>query len=57
MNQELLYRIDELEERIAKIEQYLNMLEHVTARMVDEKIEDATSGLVTIEEVRHELDL
>lgn len=58
MNKELLYRIDELEERIEQTEQRLLMLEHATVRMVEEKIEEATSGLVSLEEVGqyYELD-
>lgn len=58
MNRQLIKRIEELQERVEQFEQRLNHFEHATLKMVDEKIAEATSGLVSLEEVGqyYELD-
>ena len=57
MNLSLFNRLEELEERIQLNEYRIHELEQATASMVDERIEEATSGLVTLEEVRHLFNL
>lgn len=58
MNQQLLNCLEEIEERIEQINQRIYTLEHATTLMVDEKIAEDTSGLVSLEEVGqyYELD-
>ena len=46
-------RIEELEDEVRSLKQLLYELEHATARVIDEKIEEAISGLVSIEELEY----
>lgn len=48
-------RIEELEEEVQSLRQLIYELEHATARLIDEKIEQAISGLVSLEEVEESL--
>ena len=46
-------RIEELEYEVRSLKQSVCELEHATARVIDEKIEEAISGLVSIEELEY----
>lgn len=46
-------RIEELEEEVRSLKQLIYELEYATARLIDEKIEEVTSGLVSIEELEY----
>ena len=46
-------RIEELEDEVRSLKQLVCELEHATARVIDEKIEEAISGLVSIEELEY----
>ncbi|MBG9989005.1 hypothetical protein HZY88_08460 [Aerococcaceae bacterium DSM 111176] len=46
-------RIEELAEEVKSLKQLVYELEHAAARLIDEKIEEATSGLVSIEELEY----
>lgn len=48
-------RIEVLEHEVRSLKQLVYELEHATARLIDEKIEEATSGLVSLEEVEESL--
>ena len=47
--------IEELRGEIQSLRQLIYELEHATARLINEKIEEATSGLVSLEEVEESL--
>lgn len=50
-------RIEELEHEVRSLKQLVHELEYATARVIDEKIEEATSGLVSLEEIEVAFDL
>lgn len=56
-NRELQFRLDDLEEQIKRNEYRILELEHATLLMVEEKIDEATLNLVSLEEVGHFYDL
>lgn len=57
MNRELQFRLDDLEEQIKRNEYRILELEHATLLMVEEKIDEATLNLVSLEEVGQFYDL
>ena len=50
-------RIEELEREGGALKRLVYELEYSTARLIDEKIEEATLGLVSLEEVEVAFDL
>lgn len=56
-NRELQFRLDDLEEQIKRNEYRILELEHATLLMVEEKIDEATLNLVSLEEVGQFYDL
>ena len=50
-------RIEELEDEVQSPKQLIYEIEYATTRLIDEKIEGATSGLVSLEEVEVAFDL
>lgn len=50
-------RIEDLEHEVGVLKQLVYELEYSTARLIDEKIEEATLGLVSLEEVEVAFDL
>ena len=50
-------RIEELEDEVQSLKQLIYEIEYATTRLIEEKIEEATSGLVSLEEVEVAFDL
>lgn len=50
-------RIEELEYEVQSLKQLIYEIEYATARLIDEKIEEATLGLVSLEEVEAAFDM
>lgn len=50
-------RIDDLENEVRALRELIYDLEYATAQMVTEKIEEATIGLVSLEEVEAAFDM
>lgn len=50
-------RIEELEYEVRSLKQLIYEIEYATTRLIDEKIEEATLGLVSLEEVEVYFDL